>query len=57
MSRWRLYIDADGVILGEGSLPARHLDLFLDLVLPRFGSYWLTTHKLNVMTYLGQHFH
>lgn len=55
MARMNLYLDVDGVILGEGGRPAQHLDEFLDFVLPRFNCFWLTTHQTGVFDYLRQH--
>ena len=55
MTRPNLYLDVDGVILGEGGRPALHLNEFLDFILPRFRCFWLTTHQAGVFDYLRQH--
>src|SRR5262245_52125905 len=58
----RVYLDVDGVILGEvdGRVAlARHAEEFVDFLTSRFDVYWLTTHcrgeSLAALNYLSRY--
>ena len=58
----RIYLDVDGVLLGEADgrvVLARHAAEFIDFLVARFDVYWLTTHccgdARTVLDYLGRY--
>jgi hypothetical protein len=58
----RIYLDVDGVILGESAgrvVLARHACKFVEFLLAQYDVYWLTTHcrgdSQAVLDYLGRY--